>query len=197
MTNWIPSIEVESAHGVREVSLRTRHLMNRCIFLNGEIDDDMANVFIAQLLYLEQEAENPITIYINSNGGSINAGLMIYDAIQGSQLDINMIATGLAASMAAIILAGGQKGRRMILPHSKVMIHEPLIAQGVGGSATSIQNISDSILKTRETVNGILAKHCEKSIEEINDATSFDHYMNAEEAIEFGICDKITYKIIK
>ena len=122
---------------------------------------------------------------------------MIYDAIQGSQLDINMIATGLAASMAAIILAGGQKGRRMILPHSKVMIHEPLIAQGVGGSATSIQNISDSILKTRETVNGILAKHCEKSIEEINDATSFDHYMNAEEAIEFGICDKITYKIIK
>ena len=110
MTNWIPSIEVESAHGVREVSLRTRHLMNRCIFLNGEIDDDMANVFIAQLLYLEQEAENPITIYINSNGGSINAGLMIYDAIQGSQLDINMIATGLAASMAAIILAGGQKG---------------------------------------------------------------------------------------
>lgn len=197
MTNWIPSIEVESAHGVREVSLRTRHLMNRCIFLNGEIDDDMANVFIAQLLYLEQEAENPITIYINSNGGSINAGLMIYDAIQGSHLDINMIATGLAASMAAIILAGGQKGRRMILPHSKVMIHEPLIAQGVGGSATSIQNISDSILKTRETVNGILAKHCEKSIEEINDATSFDHYMNAEEAIEFGICDKITYKIIK
>lgn len=197
MTNWIPSIEVESAHGVREVSLRTRHLMNRCIFLNGEIDDDMANVFIAQLLYLEQEAENPITIYINSNGGSINAGLMIYDAIQGSQLDINMIATGLAASMAAIILAGGQKGRRMILPHSKVMIHEPLIAKGVGGSATSIQNISDSILKTRETVNGILAKHCEKSIEEINDATSFDHYMNAEEAIEFGICDKITYKIIK
>lgn len=189
---WAPSIEVESAHGTREVSLSTRHLMNRKIFLHGSINAEMANDFLSQFLYLESESQEPITIYINSPGGEINAGLMIYDAIQGSKLEINMICTGMAASMAAILFAGGQKGRRFILEHSKVMIHEPLIANGVGGSATSIKNISESILETREIVNGILSKHTGKSIEEINEATSFDNYMNAKEAIDFGMCDKIT-----
>lgn len=192
---WNPMIEVESAHGTREVALSTRHLMNRCIFLTGAIDAEMANAFLSQLLYLEQEASGPVTLYINSPGGEVNAGLMIYDAIQGSNLQINMICTGMAASMAAIILAGGQKGRRYILKHSKVMIHEPLIANGVGGSATSIKNISESILETREIVNGILATHTGKTIEEINDATSFDNFMNAEEAIKFGLCDEVTCKI--
>ena len=106
-----------------------------------------------------------------------------------------MVCTGMAASMAAVILAGGQSGRRFILPHSKVMIHEPLISNGVGGSATSIKNISDSILKTREIINGILAKHTGKSVEDINKATDHDNYMNSNEAIEFGICDKITSKL--
>lgn len=192
---WSPMIEVESAHGTREVSLSTRHLMNRSIFLNGSIDAEMANAFLSQLLYLEQESSKPITIYVNSPGGEVNAGLMIYDAIQGSSLEINMVCTGLAASMAAILLAGGQKGRRFILRHSKVMIHEPLITNGVGGSATSIKNISESILETRKIVNGILAEHTGKSIEEIDDATSFDNYMNAPEAIRFGICDAITEKL--
>lgn len=192
---WNPMIEVESVHGTREVSLNTRHLMNRCIFLTGSIDAEMANAFISQLLYLEQESSSPITIYVNSPGGEVNAGLMIYDAIQGSGLQINMICTGMAASMAAIILAGGQKGRRYILPHSKVMIHEPLITNGVGGSATSIKNISESILETREIMNGILAQHTGKSIEEINDATSFDNFMNAKEAITFGLCDAVTEKL--
>lgn len=192
---WNPMIEVESVHGTREVSLSTRHLMNRSIFLTGSIDAEMANAFLSQLLYLEQESSAPITIYVNSPGGEVNAGLMIYDAIQGSSLEINMVCTGIAASMAAILLAGGQKGRRFILKHSKVMIHEPLIANGVGGSATSIKNISDSILETREIVNGILAKHTGKSIEEINDATSFDNFMNAEDAIKFGLCDEVTEKL--
>ena len=192
---WNPMIEVESAHGTREVSLNTRHLMNRCIFLTGSIDADMANAFLSQLLYLEQESMNPITIYINSPGGEVDAGLMIYDAIQGSDLQINMVCTGIAASMAAIILSGGQKGRRFILKHSKVMIHEPLLANGVGGSATSIKNISESILETREIINGLLAEHTGKSMEEINDATSFDNFMNAEEAIKFGLCDVVTEKI--
>ncbi len=192
---WDPRIEVESAHGTREVSLNTRHLMNRCIFLTGDIDAEMANAFLSQLLYLEQESSEPITIYVNSPGGEVNAGLMIYDAIQGSELQINMICTGMAASMAAILLAGGQKGRRFILKHSKVMIHEPLIANGVGGSATSIKNISDSILETREIVNGILSKHTGKGIEEINRATTFDNYMNAEDAIKFGLCDAVIEKI--
>ena len=192
---WTPSIEVESVNGTREVSLTTRHLMNRNVFLQGTIDLDMANQFLSQLLYLEQESEEPVTIYINSPGGEVNAGLVIYDAIQGSNLEINMICTGMAASMAAILLAGGQKGNRYILEHSKVMIHEPLLANGVGGSATSIKNISESILETRKIVNGILAEHTGKSIEEINEATSFDNYMNAKEAIEFGICDAITKQI--
>lgn len=191
---WIPAIEVESAHGTREVSLTTRHLMNRTIFLNGSIDSDMANDFLSQLLYLE-ESDEPVTLYIDSPGGEVNAGLMIYDAIQGSGLTINMVCTGMAASMAAIIFAGGQKGRRYILPHSKVMIHEPLISNGVGGSATSIKNISDSILETRSILNGILSKHTGKSAKEINKATSFDNTMNAEDAIKFGLCDSITETI--
>ncbi len=190
-----PTIEVESAQGVREVSLDTRHLMNRRIFLNGEINEESANDFLSQMLYLEQESKEPITIYINSPGGSVNAGLVIYDCIQASEAEIHMICAGTAASMAAIIFAGGQKGHRYILPHSKVMIHEPLLAGGVGGSATSIKNISDSILETREIVNGILSRHTGKTMKEINEATSFDNYMNAEEAIKFGICDEVTQKM--
>lgn len=191
-----PTIEVESAQGVREVSLDTRHLMKRRIFLNGEINEETANDFLSQMLYLEQESNAPVTIYINSLGGNVNAGLVIYDCIQASELEINMVCAGTAASMAAIIFAGGQKERRFILPHSKVMIHEPLLAGGVGGSATSIKNISDSILETREIVNGILAKHTGKTVKEINKATSFDNYMNAEEAIKFGLCDKVTTKMV-
>lgn len=191
-----PTIEVESAQGVREVSLDTRHFMKRRIFLNGEINEETANDFLSQMLYLEQESNAPVTIYINSLGGNVNAGLVIYDCIQASELEINMVCAGTAASMAAIIFAGGQKERRFILPHSKVMIHEPLLAGGVGGSATSIKNISDSILETREIVNGILAKHTGKTVKEINKATSFDNYMNAEEAIKFGLCDKVTTKMV-
>ena len=192
MTRFMrPSIEVESAHGVREVSLDTRHLMNRRIFIQGEINEDTANDFLSQMIYLEQESNEPVTIYINSPGGSVNAGLLIYDCMQASNLEINIICAGMAASMGAVLLAGGQNGHRYILPHSKVMIHEPLLAGGLGGSATSIKNISDSILETREIVNGILAKHTGKKLKEIDKATSFDNYMNAKEAVEFGLCDKV------
>lgn len=193
---YIPAIEVESAHGTREVALNTRHLMNRRLFINGDIDADLANDFLSEFLFLEQESDDPVTIYVNSHGGEVNAGLMIYDIIQESKLKINIVCTGIAASMAAILVAGGQKDRRYILPHSKMMIHEPLIGGGVGGSATSIKNISESILKTREITNGILAKHTGKTIEEIDKATSFDNYMDAEQAIEFGLCDKTTKTII-
>ena len=190
-----PTIEVESAHGVREVSLDTRHLMNRRIFIHGEIDDDSANDFLSQMLYLEQESDEPITIYINSPGGQVDAGLLIYDCIQSCDVEVNIVCAGMAASMAAILLASGKKGHRYILPHSKVMIHEPLISQGVGGSATSIKNISDTILAMRELVNNILAKHTGKTLEEVNKATAFDNYMNAEAAIEFGICDQVAEKV--
>lgn len=190
-----PTIEVESAQGIREVSLDTRHLMNRRIFIHGEINDESANDFLSQMLYLEQESNDPITIYLNSPGGSVNAGLVIYDCIQSSKVEINIICAGMAASMAAILLAGGQKGHRYILPHSKVMIHEPLLSHGVGGSATSIKNISDSIIETRALVNQILAKHTGKAVEEIDKATAFDNYMNAEEAIEFGLCDEVAARV--
>ena len=175
---WIPAVEVESAHGIREVSLRTRHLMDRRIFLTGQIDAALADAFLSQMLYMEQTESEPVTVYIVD-----------------SSLIVNTVCTGLAASMAAIILAGGKRGHRYILKHSKVMIHEPLISNGVGGSATSIKNISESILETRDILNGILARHCHRTLEEINKATQFDNFMNAEDAIEFGICDKIADSI--
>ena len=193
----IPCIEVENANGIREIALSTRHLMNRNLFIHGEINSEMANRILSEIIYLSEDTETPVNVYINSPGGEVNAGLMIYDLIQDSKMPLNMICTGIAASMAAIIFAGGQPGRRYILPHSKVMIHEPLISGGVGGSATSIKNISESILETRKICNGILAKHTCKSVEEIDKATAYDNYMNADEAIEFGICDSVISGISK
>ena len=193
---WTPAVTKESHNGTHEVQLYAELLTNRNIFLQGEINRDLANEFLTQFLYLNSQGTEEIKIYINSPGGEITSGLVVYDLIQSSPSPIKLYCTGLAASMAAIIFAGGKKGNRFILPHSKVMIHEPLISGGVGGSATSIKNISDSILKTKELVNQILSKHTGKSIEEIETATSFDNYLNAEEAVEFGICDQITSNIL-
>ena len=189
---WNPTVMEETCQGMTVVDLRTKHFTNRRLFLNGEVTNEMADNFVSELLYLAQE-DSPVDIYINSPGGSVNAGLVIYDIIQAcsDKMPINMYCTGMAASMAAVILAGGQMGRRYILPHSKVMIHEPLIVGGMGGSATSIKKTADSILETKAITNGILAQHTGKTIEEIDEATSFDNYMNATEAVEFGLCDEI------
>ena len=146
------------------------------------------------MLFLMND-NKPIDIYINSCGGEINAGLAIYDMIQSCKNKLSMYCVGQASSMAAVLLASGQKGRRFILPHSSVMIHEALLRGGVSGSATSISRISESILETRDMVNGILAEHTGKTLEEINRATCFDNMMNAEEAVSFGICDKIVGSI--
>lgn len=189
--NWMPSVETQTYGGSREISVYTKHLTNRKIFLTDDIDKQTANDMVAMLMYLENESSEPISIYINCNGGSVNAGLYIYDVLQSITVPVYMYCTGLAASMAAVILAGGQPGRRFILPHSKVMIHEPLLDGGVGGSATSIQNISESILQTKKILNGILAKHTGKTLKAVDKATAFDNYMDAKTAIEFGICDKI------
>ena len=191
---WSPSIEVESSGGVRSVELKTRLLSDRRIFLNGEVTDEMANDFVAEMLHLAGSGED-INIYLNTCGGSVNAGLVIYDVIQScrGKVPVNIFCTGMAASMGAVILAGGHKGRRFILPHSKCMIHEPLITGGFGGSASSIKKTSDSILETRDIINRILAKHTGHSLEEINEATSFDNYLNANEAVEFGLADSISY----
>ena len=180
----------ETTKGYEKIQLDSKLLSQRRIFLTGEITDDTAVDFMQMMLYLTEKNE-PIDIYINSPGGNVNAGLAIYDMLQSCKNERRMYCIGQASSMAAVLLAAGQKGRRFILPNSRVMIHEVLLGGGIKGSATSISRISDSIMETRDIVNGILAKHTEKTVREINRATSFDNTMNAEQAVEFGICDEI------
>lgn len=148
------------------------------------------------MLLVKEDSNKPIDIYINSPGGEVNAGLMIYDTLKGIKTEINIHCIGMAASMAAIILAGGQKGHRFILPHSKTMIHEPLISGGVGGSATSIQRTAESIMETKRLTVELLAKDTGKKEKDIEAAVAFDNYMNAKETIAFGICDSIEYELV-
>lgn len=181
----------ETAHGTQELSIESMMLLKRRIMIDNEtFSSEGIKSFFKKWLYL-QESSEPITVYINSTGGEVNAGLLVYDIIQSSKSPVDIYCAGVAYSMAAVVLAAGWKGRRFILPHSRVMIHEPLIAGGVGGSATSISRVSESILETRQTLNGILAQHTGKTVDEINAATAFDNMMNAEQAVEFGICDKV------
>jgi len=191
---WEPSVETETSEGTRAIPVMTKHLSNRKIFITGEINADSSCEFISQLLLLTTQSTDPIDIYISSPGGSVDAGLAMYDAIQTFKdtIVINMYCIGMAASMGAVLFAGGQKGRRFILPHGRVMIHEPLIRDGIGGSTSSIKKTSDSMIKTRDTISAILAEHTGKSKKEINKAISFDNYMNAEEAVKFGLCDEIS-----
>lgn len=191
-SEWVPKIISESARGMEAIDLMARHLSDRVLFLSGEVDHAMSLDFVSKIKYLVKSNE-PIDIYIDSPGGVVDCGLIIYDVIQSleGKVPINIYCIGIAASMGAVILAGGHKGRRFVMPHGKVMIHEPLISGGVGGSATSIKKTSESILKTKSIINEILSKHTGKSTDEIDEATAFDNYMNAQEAVEFGICDEI------
>lgn len=192
----VPELEKESANGIQQVSLVTEAFTNRRVFLFGEIDEALVYSFTMQMLSLMEDEQSEINIYINSPGGEVNSGLAIYDLIQSCKAPINMYCIGMAASMGALIFAGGQKGRRYILPHSKVMIHEPLIPNGVGGSASSIKSTAVFILQMRKLLNGILAVHSGKTLEEINRATDHDNFMTAKEAIAFGLCDKVVTSII-
>ncbi len=166
---------------------------DRFINIKGPIDSEAADAFAEQMLILNRESTTePITVLINSAGGSVSQGLLMYDVIQGSIAPVRLVCKGEAYSMAAILLASGNpKYGRFILPNSKVMIHEPLIQGGVGGKTSSIKSISDSLIETRKKINGILAKHTGHTIEEIDEATSYDHYFTADEAVEYGICDKV------
>ena len=192
---WQPTYLQESASGARELSLMTRHLMNRRVFLEGEINHEMAMRLVSQLLYLDEDAQEPVKLYINSPGGSVNAGLMLYDVLASMKAPVERYCVGMAASMAAVLLAGGSQGTRFILPHSEVMIHEPLLAAGMGGSATSLKRKADSIMETRQMINEMLAKHTGKTVEEIDEATAFDNYMNAEESVAFGLCDEVVTRL--
>lgn len=182
------------AKGLMSVSLNSDFLSRGIVTLEGVIDRCAANKFLKEMIYLSQRGD-PIKIIINSDGGEVNAGLLIYDILDGFKNDVDIYCAGRAASMAAVILAAGKPGRRHILPHSSVMIHEVLLGGGVSGSATSISKISESIMEIRDLVNSILAKHTGKTTEEINEATSYDNIMNAEQAIAFGIVDDIVCSI--
>ena len=180
----------EDSNGTKEISIRAQHIFNGRIFLEGTITQSTAVWFASVMRHLADE-KKPADIYINSPGGEVNAGLLIYDIIRSYPCPIDIYCTGIAASMGAVLLAGGRKGRRFILPHSRVMIHEPLIAGGIGGSATTIEKTAQSILETKSLINGLLAENTGRTLEEINSATLFDNCMGAEEAVEFGLCDEI------
>ena len=188
---------VKSSSGITVVSVGSRLLSERKLFLEGEITAESACEFVRAIMMLSgEDSRKPIDVYINSPGGEVNAGLMIYDTLKGMKTEVNLHCIGMAASMAAIIMAGGEKGHRYILPHSRMMIHEPLIAGGVGGSATSIKRTAESILETKRITVELLAKDTGRTDKEVEEAIAFDNYMNAEEAVAFGLCDSIETSLI-
>lgn len=190
------TVPYKTAAGCSWVPLESFLLSKRKAFLHDEINADMADIFIQQLMYLALDnSEEAIDIYVDSPGGEVTSGLLIYDAIKALPAKCRITCIGMASSMAAIILAGGPKGCRYILPHSKVMIHEPLIQGGVGGSATSIRKTAESIMETKRLTAELLSVDTGRSMEEVEKAISFDNYMNAEEAVAFGIVDEVITSI--
>ena len=165
------------------------NLENRIVLLTGAIEDEMAASVISQMLYLDSVGKSEISLYINSPGGAVNAGLAIYDVMQSLRSPVSTICMGHAASMAAVILSGGAKGRRFILPHSEVMIHQP--SGGIDGQAMDIRIAASHIESLRADTNGILAQNCGVPLEEIESATDRDYWMKAEEAVKFGIVDRV------
>jgi ATP-dependent Clp protease protease subunit len=187
----IPIVVEQTARGERSYDIYSRLLKNRIIFVGDPIEDSVANLVIAQLLFLEQDdPDKDIDIYINSPGGSVTAGLAMYDCMQLVKPDVSCICMGMAASAAAVLLSGGAKGKRYALPYSRIMIHQPWIGS-IGGQATDIDIHAKQILKTRDTLNRILADHCGQPLEKIERDTERDYYMSAEEAKEYGIIDQV------
>ncbi len=189
----IPMVIEQSSRGERAYDIYSRLLKDRIIFMGEQVVDDMANIIIAQMLFLESEdPDKDINIYINSPGGSITAGLAIYDTMQYIKPEITTICMGQTTSMAALLLAAGTKGKRYALPHGRVMIHQPL--GGAQGQATDIDIHAREILKMRDELNDILAKHTGQDIEKIRKDTERDYFMSSEEAKEYGIIDKVISK---
>lgn len=186
----IPMVIEQTNRGERSYDIYSRLLEDRIVFLDGEITDQTANLVIAQLIYLEgKDPDKDIMMYINSPGGSVVAGMAIYDTMNYIRCDVSTICVGLAASMAAILLSSGAKGKRYALPNSEVMIHQPL--GGFQGQASDIKIHADHILKTRKTLNKILSENSGTPIETIEKDTDRDNYMSAEEAKKYGLIDKI------
>jgi ATP-dependent Clp protease, protease subunit len=190
MIGMIPMVIEQSGRGERAFDIYSRLLKERVIFLVGTVNDHVANLIVAQLLFLESEnPEKDISLYINSPGGSVSAGMAIYDTMQFIKPEVSTLCTGLAASMGAFLLAAGAKGKRFSLPNSRVMIHQP--SGGAHGQATDIEIQAREILYLRERLNGILAEKTGQSIEQIAKDTERDNFMSAEEAVTYGIVDKV------
>lgn len=189
----IPYVIEQTSRGERSYDIFSRLLSDRIVFLGEEVSDVSASLIIAQMLFLEaQDPEKDIQLYINSPGGSVSAGFAIYDTMQYIKCDVSTICIGLAASFGAFLLAGGAKGKRIALPNADIMIHQPAIhGNGIQGQATDIKITSDHIQKSKKRLNTILAENTGKSIDEAAIATERDNYMTAEEAMNFGLIDKI------
>lgn len=186
----IPTVIEKSHDGERAYDIYSRLLKDRIIFLGTAIDDVVANLIIAQMLFLEsQDKTKDIKLYINSPGGSVTAGLAIYDAMQYVKPDVSTICVGMAASMGAVLLAAGAKGKRFVLPNSEVMIHQVL--GGVQGQATDIKIHAERILKIKDQLNNILAKHTGKKKTDVERDTERDYFLEADEAVEYGLVDKV------
>ncbi len=188
--NLVPMVIEQTARGERAYDIYSRLLKERVVFVVGPVEDYMANVIVAQLLFLESEnPDKDIHLYINSPGGSVTAGLAIYDTMQFIKADVSTMCIGQAASMGAVLLAGGAKGKRFCLPHSRMMIHQPL--GGFQGQATDIDIHAREILLVRERLNRILANHTGQSMEQIQNDTDRDNFLGAEEARDYGLIDEI------
>ena len=188
--NLVPIVVEQSARGERSYDIYSRLLKERVVFLCGPVEDLVANVVVAQLLFLESEnPDKDIYLYINSPGGMVTSGLAIYDTMQFIKPDVSTLCIGQAASMGALLLAGGAKGKRYSLPHSRVMIHQPL--GGFQGQAADIDIHAQEILKTRERLNKILSSHSGQPLERVQADTDRDNFMSGEEAVEYGIIDEV------
>ena len=190
----IPMIVDKETNGERSYDIFSRLLKDRIILLSGEIDDECANSVIAQLLYLDSLNNEEISLYINSPGGSVTSGMAIYDTMNFVKSYVSTICLGMAASMGAFLLSSGKKGKRYALPNSEIMIHQPLIGGGLGGQQTDIMIHAKNLERTRDRLEDIMAKNSGKSIEEMHAACERDNYMTAQEALEFGLIDKVITK---
>lgn len=188
--NLVPIVVEQTPRGERSYDIFSRLLKERVIFLVGPVEDQMANLIVAQMLYLESEnPDKDISLYINSPGGSVTAGLSIYDTIQFIKPDVNTLCVGQAASMGALLLASGTNGKRHLLPHARVMIHQPL--GGFQGQASDIDIHAREILQTRDRLNSILAHHTGQNIEQVREDTERDNFMGADEAVTYGLADRV------
>ena len=189
----IPYVVEQTSRGERSYDIFSRLLNDRIIMLSEEVNDTTASLIVAQLLYLEaQDPDKDIQFYINSPGGSVTAGMAIYDTMQYIKADVSTICVGMAASMGAFLLAAGAKGKRIALPNAEIMTHQP--SGGSRGQASDIKIQADQILRIRETLNRILAENTGRSVEEIARDTERDHFLTAQEAVEYGLIDKVIYK---